>query len=561
MSDASAALSPSSTPTVTESGEHRLVLTDSLEKVYGLPEPRPHATGELVLPRGGSASFQIAVRPRPGWSPGHAGGAVPTVEVNPALQVSAHAVDLVPVPVAVSARSDERYDHTGPALLPDVLRPLASGEGVQLAQQQWRALWFTVRADDTAGDHTVTVRLHTEFSGEEIGTVTMPVRVVDVELPESPIVVTQWFHVDGLAQHYDTEPYSPYGWELIERFARAAVESGSTSLLTPIHTPPLDTAVGTRRLPVGLVGVRRTDDGYDFDMARFIQWLAMCRRVGVRELEMAHLFSQWGGLCAPAIDDVEGRELFGWHTDSLGDDYQEFLGHYIPAVRKVLDQHWDGTVFWHLTDEPHGDHAERYGKLKESVAPLLQDCLITDALSNIELWSSGLVDPPIVATDHAQPFVDSGLQDPWLYYCTSQSQGVANRFIAMPSYRNRVLGQQLFRYGASGFLHWGFNFWNAQLSRGPVDPFTDTTSGNGFQGGDAFVVYPGDGGVPWESIRFRVFREAMDDVAVFTALAERQGREATVTQLGLDDLTLVDYPDDPGHYLRATAAALDALAG
>jgi len=466
----------------------------------------------------------------------------------------------VPCPVTASARVDDRYDHTGPALLPDVLRPLADGEALALAQTQWRALWFTVDAGDTAGDHTVTVDLRTEYSGEQIGTVTVPVRVVDVALPESPIVVTQWFHVDGLAQHYDTDPYSPYGWELIERFVRSAVASGSTSILTPIHTPPLDTAVGTRRLPVGLVGIRRTEEGYQFDMRRLEQWLAMCRRAGVRELEMAHLFSQWGGLHAPAIDDVEGRALFGWHTDSLGEDYQDFLRHYLPAVREVLDRHWDGPVFWHLTDEPHGDHAERYGKLKDAVAPLLQDCLITDALSNIELWSSGLVDPPIVATNHAQPFVDAGLADPWLYYCTSQSQQVSNRFIGMPSYRNRVLGQQLFRYGARGFLHWGFNFWNTQLSRQPLDPFRDPSSGNGFQAGDAFIVYPGDGGVPWESIRFRVFREAMDDVRLFSALAEREGREAAITQLGLDDLTLVDYPDDPAHYLRTTAAALDALA-
>lgn len=547
--------------TIEELTGHRVVLCDSLEKVYGVEEPRPHALGELVMPKADIASFQIAIQPRPGWSPGHVGGAVARVSAPEGLEVTTHAVDLVPCPLTASTRRDERYDHTGPALLPDVLRPLAAGEGLALTQLQWRALWFTVRATEALCEVEVRVELHCEHTGEPIGSVTVPVTVLDVELDDSPIICAQWFHVDGLAQHYGVEPYSPYGWELIERFARAAVESGSTSLLTPIHTPPLDTAIGTRRLDVSLVGIERTDDGWSFDMTRLEAWLQMCRRIGVRELEMAHLFSQWGGTSAPNIVDRTGQLLFGWHTDSLGEEYLGFLAAYLPAVQACLDEHWDGPVFWHLTDEPRGEHAERYGKLKEAVAPLLGDATVTDALSDLSLWSEGLIDPPIVSTDHAQPFVDAGLERPWLYYCTSQSQGVSNRFIAMPSYRNRVLGQQLFHYQASGFLHWGFNFWNTQLSRRPLNPFLDPSSGNGFQAGDAFIVYPGTGGQPWASIRFRVFREALDDLRVFTALAERDGRESVESLLGIESLTLVDYPDDPGHYLRGHAAALRALAG
>ncbi|MFW6599364.1 DUF4091 domain-containing protein [Propionibacteriaceae bacterium Y2011] len=556
----SAAADLSQPATIAPAGEFQLVWCDSLEKVYGPAEPRPHALGAVVLPRGGVGSFQIAVRPRPGWSPGHVGGAVPEVSQPDGIMINSHAVDFVPAPLTASVRADEFYDHTGPALLPDVLRPLAPGEGLPLVQGQWRALWFTVHAADAVGQQSVTISLHSEHTGEPIGTVTVPIVVVDADLPQSPISVTQWFHVDGLAQYYGTEPYSPYGWQLIERFTRSALDSGSTSLLTPIHTPPLDTAIGTRRLDVGLVGVHSGPDGYTFDMGRFETWLAMARRTGVRELEMAHLFSQWGGECAPNIDDVTGRQLFGWHTDSLDPEYQRFLADYVPAVRRVLDRAWGGQVFWHLTDEPHAEHADRYRALKGSVEPLLRDELITDALSNVELWTSGLVDPPIIATDHAQPFLDAGIERPWLYYCTSQSQRVANRFIGLPSYRNRVLGSQLFKYDSRGFLQWGFNFWNTQLSRRPLNPFVDTTSGHGFQAGDAFIVYPGEGGIPWESIRFRVFREAMDDVKLFTALAERRGREHVANLLGLDRVTLTDYPRDPGHYLSGHAAALQQLA-
>src|SRR5690606_11769651 len=124
--------------------------------------------------------------------------------------------------------------------------------------------------------------------------------------------------------------------------------------------------------------------------------------------------------------DRQGQLLFGWHTDSLSPEYLDFLAAYLPAVQACLAEHWDGEVFWHLTDEPRGEHAERYGRLKQAVSGLLADATVTDALSDLQLWSDGLIDPPIVATDHAQPFIDAGLPDPWLYYCTSQSQGVAN---------------------------------------------------------------------------------------------------------------------------------------
>lgn len=537
-----------------------VVLCDSLEKVYGLDQPRPHALGRMLLPRRGVGSFQVAVLPFAEWSPGHHGEAVPSVASSHGLTVTPHAVDFMPCQLTASAQHDERYEQVGPSLLPDVLRPLSPGEGLPLTQNQWRSLWLTIRSGDVTGDHTVTVELTAQYTGEPIASVAVPVTVLDAELPESPIICTQWFHVDGLAHYYGTDPYSSFGWQLIERFVTSMIASGSTSVLTPIHTPPLDTAVGGRRLDVALVGVLRTNAGYEFDMRNLENWLSMCKRTGVRELEMAHLFTQWGGLHAPNIDDAEGRNLFGWQTDSLGVEYQQFLRAYIPAVRRVLDEHWQGPVFWHLTDEPSREHAPRYQQLQESVAPLLHGCVMTDALSDTRLWSSGLVDPPIVATDHAQAFLELGLENPWLYYCTVQSVDVSNRFIAMPSYRNRVLGWQLFAHEASGFLHWGFNFWNTQLSRRPVDPFRDPTAGGGFQAGDAFIVYPGPGGEPWESIRFRVFREAMDDLRLFTALAERDGRAAVTTLLGLDSLTLDDYPSDPAHYLAGHAEALEALA-
>ena len=50
------------------------------------------------------------------------------------------------------------------------------------------------------------------------------------------------------------------------------------------------------------------------------------------------------------------------------------------------------------------------------------------------------------------------LKNGWVYYCCGQGYKVSNRFIAMPAWRNRILGVQLYKYKMEVFLHWGYNF-------------------------------------------------------------------------------------------------------
>ncbi|XSS43408.1 DUF4091 domain-containing protein [Propionibacteriaceae bacterium Y1685] len=539
-------------------------MSDSLEKVHGTGEPRPHGTGRLSALRGETVSFQVAVRPPETWSAAHAGGLHLTVNTPEGVTAEVAAVDLVPCAVTALARRDEHYDHTGPALLADPLRPLADGDEWLLAPLQWRAAWITlhVAADAPAATSQVEVVLTLARTGEQVGAPTLPFTVIDAELPPLPIVNTHWFHVDGLAQYYGVEPYSEVGWELIKNFLAAARRMDVNSVLTPVHTPPLDTAEGTTRLNVQLVDVTREGDGYRFGFDRLLRWIGICREVGITHLEVAHLFSQWGAKSCPAVYATDGTQLFGWDDAATSDAYVEFLGAYVPALRQVFDEHWGPEVIWHLSDEPHGDEARaQYARVKEITGPLLDGAVVVDALSDHEFFSQGLVPIPVVATDAVKPFLESDIDPLWVYYCTSQSVDVANRFIGQPSYRNRVLGLQLFTFGCAGFLHWGFNFWNAGLSLYPIDPFADTTAGHQFQAGDPFVVYPGPDGTAWDSIRLRVFAEAMADVRALHLLAGLIGRDRAVELINPHgSLAFDSYPHEPAYYLSTRAAINDAIA-
>ncbi|WP_427016845.1 DUF4091 domain-containing protein [Pseudarthrobacter sp. P1] len=535
-------------------------LTDSLEKVYPDADPRPFdAAIPLSVLVGETASFQLAIRPP--VEHGFRSFAPVTVSVagTAAAFATLHQVDLVPVALAAFPGHDGGYDRGAPGLYPDVLRPATDGL-IQPLYGHWTAAWIDVHVPtaEHAGAHDVAVAV-ADASGRILFGTTVRITVVAVAAPELGIVNAHWFHCDGLASHYGVPVFSEAHWDIIDRFVASAARMGANSLLTPTWTPPLDTAVGGYRLPTQLVGIHDDGGRYSFDFAPLLRWMEICARHGIKYLEIAHLFTQWGAAWTPAIyvHTLHGEERrFGWDVSATSPAYRELMAALLPALRDVLAEHWSlDRVFFHISDEPSGAEAlASYQRAKAAVADLLEGVRVADALSDFGFYSSGAVTKPIVASDAVEPFLAAGVEDLWVYYCVAQDKDVANRFISMPSVRNRVLGHQLFAFGFSGFLHWGFNFYNSVHSTRPVDPFADTCAGGGFPGGDAFMVYPGPDWEPWESIRYKVFAQAMSDYRAFDLLARLAGRDAVLDLINTNGsggrLAMDGFSYDPLHYRR-----------
>jgi len=106
----------------------------------------------------------------------------------------------------------------------------------------------------------------------------------------------------------------------------------------------------------------------------------------------------------------------------------------------------------------------------------------------------------------------------------------------MPSRRNRIIATQFYKFNIAGFLQWGFNFWFSQYSIRKINPYAVTDAGNAFPSGDAFMVYPGEDGYPVESIRLKVFREALFDLRAMKLLESLTSREFVmgIIEEGLD---------------------------
>ena len=445
-------------------------------------------------------------------------------------------IDSVPVTIpCLAEKGDGNFLRSTPGLYPDVLTPLYHNV-VSVMRGQLQAVWVEIDLAKKlpAGEHTIAIKLLD--GAREVQTEnTLTLTVIDATLPAQEMILTQWFHCDCLANYYNVEPWSEEHWRIVENFAATAAKNGINMLLTPVHTPPLDTAMGGERRTVQLVDVTVNNGVYSFSFDKLDRWIDMCNRVGIRYFEIAHLFTQWGAAHAPKIMAcVEGeyKRIFGWETDATSEEYTQYLRAFLTAFLGHMKARGDdGRCYFHMSDEPNKLHIDRYRAVKASVADLLDGYPIMDALSNFEFYQDGLVELPIPSNDHIAPFIEANVPGLWTYYCCSQAVGVSNRFIAMPLWRTRSIGLQFYKFNIVGFLHWGYNFYNASLSKGTINPYLDTCAGFMFPAGDAFSVYPAQNGEALESIRILSFYEALQDARALKLAEDLVGRDRVIEEI------------------------------
>ena len=480
------------------------------------------------------------------------------LEVESKLQhcIQVRKVDYVPSLLpAMAWNCDDDYITKTPGLFPDPLHKLAEDKYFELASGQTRSLWFAVEPQNAEpGIYPIKVRIYDE-SDTLLEEKVFTVQIMDAQLPELDIYNTCWFHGDCLQTIHGLEADSLAYEQLVEKYLQMYVRFGHNMILTSLFTLPLNTAVGKERPTDQLVTVRVDHGKYSFSFERLKWWLDLCSRYGIQYFEMSHLFTQWGAKHAPKIiATVNGvqQQIFGWDTDASGAEYQAFLDAFLPALTAFLRKEgvWE-RCFFHVSDEPNETHLESYGAARKLLQPYIPEERLIDALSSYEFYRQGILRTPVVATDHAAPFLQNGVQDIWVYYCVAQRRQVGNRFMAQPSYRNRILGVQLYKTGVKGFLHWGYNFWFTGRSERAVDPYQDTACGGYYPSGDAYVVYPmddGTGDVP-VSLRLYVTNEAFQDYRALKLLESLTDRQ-TVLQL----LTEVDgfdvYPHNSSYLLE-----------
>lgn len=436
-----------------------------------------------------------------------------------------------------TSKTDDFYVHPSDDLYPEFLRPtrrLNTRKGGNYT------LFIDVFEDEKcAGVHEILVNIGKNR-------ISFTLYVTDTFLCKSDLITTHWFHSDAICNYYGVEPFSTEYYDRFRDFLAAYVRMGNNMLFVPVFTPPLDTEMGKERLTTQLVGVKKTEKGYAFDFSEMKRYVEIAKSYGIEYFELSHLFTQWGGTACPKIEAVENGKrvrLFGWDVAADDDRYLHFLTEYFKELDAFLiEEGIKEVTYMHLTDEPSAEHIERYARLSSFVKSHNFGVKTMDALSNFDLSTKAKIDLPAVSMQSADlPLFDSAKK--LFYYCVDVDKNYfTNRYFHMPSLRTVILGVLLYEEKANGFLHWGYNFYNARLSKYSLDPNEDATAGGEFPAGDAFIVYPSENGVRY-SIRYFSILKAMEDYRLLKTVEQKIGREATERVLQKHGVKgLHDYP-------------------
>ena len=482
------------------------------------------------------------------------------VESDIKERISVRRVEHVPVKLAAHGwNEDPNYLRKKAGLYPDPLIPLNSHNRIQ-ASQNLESLYVEVDTNgiETAGLKNIKFTFTNAYNNTVMAETEFQLEIIDCKLPKQDLIYTQWFYCDCLMDYYRTNAFDQKHWEIIENYLKTAVKNGINMILTPIFTPPLDTFVGGERTTTQLVDIEIKNEKYSFDFSKLGQWIDLCLKTGIEYFEMAHLFTQWGAEHAPKIVanvDGEIQKIFGWETDACGEDYIGFLKIFIPELLEFLVSRGvaDRCMF-HLSDEPELEQLPSYKAVRDAVAPLLDGYPIMDALSNYEFYSEGAVGCPVPSTGSVEKFIENNVPDLWTYYCGASGDKISNRFLSMPSYRNRILGIQLYKFNIKGFLHWGYNYFNDRFSYSLINPFLVTDGDYFAPAGDTFSVYPAPDGTAFESLRVLVFHDGIQDISALKLCEKLCGRDYVMNLLEgeCEPITFKEYPQNAEYllYLR-----------
>jgi hypothetical protein len=428
--------------------------------------------------------------------------------------------------VKIDWDSDYATDRRG--WWPDPLVPLRGPITVP-AGVSCQPVWVTVSVPPgtPAGDYrgTITVR-----AGGAASSVGVRLHVWDFELPrEGHLKTHTWDEVEPLARFYDLDAY-PVEWYL--RLCDLLLKN---------------------RLNPGFAGVNYAprepspDGSYDFGATEKV--LRYCIDRGLTRFSILQMRK---GKYAPG--EAEKAYAFvsayadflrkkGWLDRALVELWDEPLLHEWPDVEararriRAVAPGLKVQLFANLSEGPYAfwtEEAQRLG---------------ADRL--IDIWAPI---PPIEA-----PELQARGGEIWTYFCTLARGNAPNLYIDRPAVYQRTIGWHSFMYNVDGFEHWSVDSFNRNVRRGrplcekwPHVPW-DARSFRAFSG-EGQLVYPGEGGEPWPSLRLEVFRDSMEDYEYLyrlRELADRAGPEVDAAELaGIrrwltpEQYLLVKYPRD-----------------
>jgi hypothetical protein len=529
---------------------------DALIKVFpgdrapAVPAPAP----ELVAARNQHVTLQVALR-----ASARIEGL--TADCRPldgsagrlAADVRLQAVGLVVVGNHTDDVPADELVGEAPGLYPDPLLDLP----LTLEAGRTRTVWLTIHVPGSASADVYRSAVVVRYGGAEVARVPFRLRVAAAEVPaERTLRVTNWFRVDDrhAKQFWGAPQFSDAWWRVVANLARVMAEYRQNVVLTPT----LDLV----ELPPG------EEPRFGFD--RLDRWVETFQRAGaIGFIEGEHLVGRAGGYDEPLVVPILLREGETVRKAELPPDdprVQRFLDAFLPALNRHLEEKgWKGMYLQHILDEPHGDEPVAYARVAALAKKHLPGVPTIDAIdahdvpealreaSDIWVPQLGRFDDQVALLAERQ----RAGHEVWYYTCLFPRGRYLNRLTDFPLLKTQLLHWLNRRYGLTGFLHWGWNFWGPEPMKNtePVINMNQTL----LPSGDAFIVYPDKARLSvFASIRLEAMRAGIEDYEMLASLAKRD--PAAADALAREAVaSFTDYVRDPPAFRRVEAKLIEAL--
>jgi len=524
---------------------------DSLDKLLVTAEkPNASDVGRIESARGEREAIQIAVR-----SSTDCRVTVTARPFGPKLPIRIRRVGRVPIVRGTHRTPEKELVAKAPVRLPD---PLFSENRLELKADRTECFWLDVEvpADVKPGEYRTEVTI---VSGSQSIRLPFVLVVHEAVIPfQGHLRLTNWFSVRPKELGFGDAPVGSEAW-----FASADLLFDSMwahrqdMFWTPLRPPYIK--------PIA------DDDGrIGFDFTLFDAWVnAFSRpRGGMRKTYIEGQPIAWrkgydGHVKARIWKIVDGKpqqRIIEVDDPDAREGYRLFLS----ALRDHLKQRaWLDRFRIHITDEPHRHQLKPYAVVAGYVREFAPEFRIIEALDvhddfaffekNCDVWvpQLGRFNNTL---DQMLDRLKAG-KEVWIYTCLFPNGEYPNRFIDYPLIKTRILHWMNYRWGFTGYLHWGFNHWRGN------DPFEDVEPPHGasrfLPPGDAWIVYPGRREL-LDSVRHEAMRDGVEDYELLKLLEKSAPRKA-------DELarravrTFTDYVRDTEAFREIRAELLRSL--
>jgi hypothetical protein len=437
------------------------------------------------------------------------------------------------------ATPPEELIRTAPALYPDALVKSEMGK-VPVGENQPVYVLLRIPEDAEPGIYKgmVTIRAFTE---KGILTYPLPVEleVLPLELPErTRLLVTLWVNLRALAYAYGTEMWTEKFWDILFVHARDMAQHHQNVILTPLETIRVS---------------KDADNKLHFDFSALERWINVFTDAGVLKPPGRLEFFHFGARRDQA--DWEGPFVFRKFTAYLIDQAGNPTGETTdittldvvePLVSFLKEKKLSNRTIFHIADEPVKENMDSWKDISRQIHAIAPEVKRMDAITTSEL--RGYLDVWVPRLNlFERTFRDlsdmqkTGEIELWHYTCWAPQDNYPNRLMDYPLIKTRLLHWINFLYGATGFLHWGYNYW--------ATPFYKHSPG------DNWIVWPGDDNGPRSSLRYEAMRQGIEDYEFLMMLVDstRKANRALAKQAG------IEYVDKKETYAGGNGEPIDDL--